>query len=50
MRLIGCLNPLGIGEGFELAVKKVPAKILISLNPLGIGEGFERTTNHSTSS
>ena len=34
------LNPLGIGEGFELYVEFVTftAKCL---NPLGIGEGFE---------
>ena len=35
-----CLNPLGIGEGFEpiAAFKAVASK---GLNPLGIGEGFE---------
>ena len=35
-----CLNPLGIGEGFE----QLPGgllTILLRLNPLGIGEGFE---------
>ena len=36
-----CLNPLGIGEGFE---QETQMKNLTphGLNPLGIGEGFER--------
>ena len=34
------LNPLGIGEGFELSNAHVKAKKKC-LNPLGIGEGFE---------
>ena len=35
------LNPLGIGEGFELIelVNKLKSNCL---NPLGIGEGFEQ--------
>ena len=36
------LNPLGIGEGFELSNAHVKAKKKC-LNPLGIGEGFELT-------
>ena len=35
-----CLNPLGIGEGFERIFKAI-MKETFSLNPLGIGEGFE---------
>ena len=36
------LNPLGIGEGFELNdLAAVQVNYLGSLNPLGIGEGFE---------
>ena len=34
------LNPLGIGEGFELE-QAAQSVIGYSLNPLGIGEGFE---------
>ena len=35
-----CLNPLGIGEGFEPKPKTTFA-VHVGLNPLGIGEGFE---------
>ena len=34
------LNPLGIGEGFELTMT-ITAVQRLCLNPLGIGEGFE---------
>ena len=37
------LNPLGIGEGFELFGIIILKKIKC-LNPLGIGEGFEPPT------
>ena len=36
------LNPLGIGEGFELKLLKMTKNYWLSLNPLGIGEGFEQ--------
>ena len=35
-----CLNPLGIGEGFERP-QAINGIGCLSLNPLGIGEGFE---------
>ena len=35
------LNPLGIGEGFELSTEKTEM-VKQGLNPLGIGEGFEQ--------
>ena len=35
-----CLNPLGIGEGFEQTACTWYS-FTTSLNPLGIGEGFE---------
>ena len=34
------LNPLGIGEGFELSIIDYLIGFM-RLNPLGIGEGFE---------
>ena len=36
----GCLNPLGIGEGFEQQMVSLMT-LVYRLNPLGIGEGFE---------
>ena len=37
-----CLNPLGIGEGFERRARLHRTVRWKRLNPLGIGEGFER--------
>ena len=36
-----CLNPLGIGEGFEHHLCDYATLKNDCLNPLGIGEGFE---------
>ena len=43
MRSIIGLNPLRIGEGFELLASEGISGSSC-LNPLRIGEGFERTT------
>ena len=48
-----CLNPLGIGEGFEPPLDAYQLNNQ-GLNPLGIGEGFEHSIgvmrNHVKSS
>ena len=38
----GRLNPLRIGEGFELIATVNALALHLSLNPLRIGEGFEQ--------
>ena len=40
-QVVRSLNPLGIGEGFELDIYSIFKDKLCCLNPLGIGEGFE---------
>ena len=46
-RCSSCLNPLGIGEGFEQSGLINEASSVEGLNPLGIGEGFEQVVTHS---